>query len=271
MGDIGTAVDAALAKKRRDIGIDVKRAVRHGALDAGDGADTCDNVVAQADVFGAHLCDALLRAAQRGDGGLLHDGRRVRCGLTLQLGSSGDDCCRAERVSQAPAGHGVSFRERTDHQESLAILVELTDGKIPASVVEIDVALIGDDPDAALVGEADDGGHIFGTHHGAGRVRRRVKNDELGLGRDEARDHVGGDTKTLRLVGMEQHAGSASVVHYVFERDPVRDGQNDLVAVVHQDGDRVEQRMFAANRGIDFVAFVGGAEIGGMTAEDCIL
>ena len=116
-----------------------------------------------------------------------------------------------------------------------------------------------------------DCGHVFGIHHRARRIRRRIQNDQLRFRRDQPFHHLRGYAKALRLVGFEQHAVAADVAHHVLERDPVRYGQNHFVAVVNQHRDNIEQRMLAAHRGACFLPLVGGTEIGRVTADDGIL
>src|SRR5208282_4342015 len=143
--------------------------------------------------------------------------------------------------------------------------------KALASVIQIDVALIGNYPDAALVGQADDFGHVFRAHYGSGGVGGRIEDDELGLRRHQLGDHVGGDAKALRFVALEEHAITAGVAHHVFERDPVGDGKDDLIAVIDKHGNDVEERVFAAYGGSGFFTAVIGVEVDGMTVDDGVL
>src|SRR5205823_1001123 len=145
------------------------------ALDAGDIAQAGDDAVAERDVLGAHVVDAFLATGKRGDGGLLHDGRWIRGGLTLQFLDGRRNGRGRERIAEAPSRHGIRLRERADDEDVFFRRGELADGGRLAGVVEIDVALVGDDVDALLVRELDDGVLVGGGHHRARRVRGRVQ------------------------------------------------------------------------------------------------
>ena len=67
---------------------------------------------------------------------------------------------------------------------------------------------------------------------------------------------------------LKQHAVASSVAHHVFERNPVRNGQNDLVAVVDEHRNDVEERVLAADRGAGFLALVIGVEVDRMAMHD---
>ena len=66
--------------------------------------------------------------------------------------------------------------------------------------------------------------------------------------------HLRRDAKSLRLIRFEQHALPARVAHNVFERNPVGNGKNHFIAVIHQHLDRIEQSMFSASGSDDFFA-----------------
>ena len=84
------------------------------------------------------------------------------------------------------------------------------------------------------------------------------------FGRDGALHHLGGQAEVLAFVGLDEDRLAAGVLHHVFERDPVRHRDDDLIAVIDQHLDGVKQRVLAADRGNRFFALVGAAEIRGM-------
>ena len=69
---------------------------------------------------------------------------------------------------------------------------------------------------------------------------------------------------------MQQDAIRSRVTHDVLKRNPVRHRKNDLIAVVDQDLNSIEQRMFAANRGYRLFLTVVGIKVGGVTTDDRI-
>ena len=121
------------------------------------------------------------------------------------------------------------------------------------------------------MGEPHDFDHVVGAHHRARRIRRRVQNDELRLRRDESFNHLRGHAEALRFVGFEQYTIPTDVADHIFEAHPGRHRQKDFVAMIDQHRDHVKQRVLATDRGAYFLAFVGGAEIGGVAVDDRIL
>ena len=110
----------------------------------------------------------------------------------------------------------------------------------PALVIQVDVALIQQQVNAPLVGQVDNPFQVLRAHDGARRIRRRVQDDGLGPRRNGLLDGVGGDAEVLRFTGFEEDDLAAGVLDDVFEADPVRHGQNYLVAMIHQDLHGVE-------------------------------
>ncbi len=121
---------------------------------------------------------------------------------------------------------------------------------------------------AALMRQADDGGHVLGAHHRARGVRGRVQDDDLGARGEGALDHSRGEREAGVLVGFHEYRRAARVAHDVLEGDPGRGRDDDLVAMVHQHLDGVEQGVFAAGGGDGLLAFVLGAEIAGVASHD---
>src|SRR5450755_771287 len=103
----------------------IKRPVGIGTGNARDGADSSHSFVAQVNVALTHPSYAVLGAVERSDGGFLHNRRRIRGALALQLVHGGDNGRGTENVAQAPSRHGVSFRQRADNQQSLFDVVDL--------------------------------------------------------------------------------------------------------------------------------------------------
>src|SRR5580692_1174259 len=104
-------------------------------------------------------------------------------------------------------------------------------------------------------------GHIGRAHHRSRRIRGRVEDDRLRSRCDEPGHHLGCHSKTLRLVRFQQNAIPASVANNVLERNPVRHRQYHFVAVIHQNLNRIEQRVLAAGRRDGFLAAIVGIEV----------
>ena len=98
----------------------------------------------------------------------------------------------------------------------------------------------------------------------------RIQDDDLGVRRDRALHHVGGQREVVPLVGGDVDRLAAGIAHDVLERHPVGHRNDDFVAVIDQHLDGVEQRMLAADRGNAVLALVVGAEVGGVPLDDGI-
>ena len=174
----------------------------------------------------------------------------------------------AKRKARPPAGHGIGLRERAEDDDVLLGPGEGAAGDRLAGIVQIDVALVQKQENAALMGEAHDALQVFGGDDRAGRVRGRVEDDGLGPGRDGLLDGVGGDAEALRLLRLEEDDLAAGVLDDVFEADPVGNGQDDFVAVIDEDLDGVEEGQLAAGGEDGLVDGVVGAEVAGMALDD---
>jgi hypothetical protein len=233
--------DAAFADEGADVGVDVEGALGLGAGDAGNLGQLGEHVVAQLDELGAEL------------------GRRTPASRRARRWRPSAPCwwrwrwtaiaaCSGWRrppwgqgEAGAPAGHGVGLGERAEDDHVLLGPGERAAGDGLALVVQVHVALVEQQVDAALVGQVDDALQVFGGDDGAGGVRRRVENDGLGARRDGLLDGIGGDAEVLRFAGLEEDDLAAGVLDDVFEADPVGDGQDDFVAVIDEDLDGVEE------------------------------
>ncbi len=211
---------------------------------------------------------ALLRAGQRRDRRLLHKAGGIRGGLRLQLAQVGGHRLRRQRKARPPAGHRISFRQRPENDQVLLGPGERTARDRLSSVVQVHVALVQQQENPAVVGQVDDALQILGRDHRARRVRRRIQNDGLGARRDGALDGVCRDAEALGLAGFEIDHFAARVLDDVLEADPVGNRQNDLVAVVDKDLQRVEQRQLAAGRENGLVDRVVRAEVAGVALDD---
>ena len=118
------------------------------------------------------------------------------------------------------------------------------------------------------MGEADDALEVLGGDDGAGRIRRRIEDDGFGARRDGRLDSVGGDAEVLRFAGFEIDDLAARVLDDVFEADPVGHRQDDFVAVVDEDLDRIEERQLAAGGEDGLVERIVGAEVAGVALDD---
>ncbi len=109
------------------------------------------------DVVLLHLLHAILRAGNGGQSGHLDHVRGAGSALALQLGHGVDDRRGRQRIAQPPAGHGVRLGERAHNHQVLLYVSDRSGGEPPRREIQVDVALVGDDIDAALVRQPQDG------------------------------------------------------------------------------------------------------------------
>ena len=137
-----------------------------------------------------------------------------------------------------------------------------------ASMVQVDITLVGDDIDAAIMRQPQHRGHVLGLHHRAGRIVGRIQQNDFGARRDRALHHVGGQREIVPFVGGDVDRLAAGIAHDVFEGNPVGHRHNDFVAVIDQHLDGIEQGMLAADGGDAILALVVGAEVGSVALDD---
>ena len=134
--------------------------------------------------------------------------------------------------------------------------------------IEIGVALVEHQVDAAAVCEPHDALEIGAGDDGARWIGGRVEDDGLGARRDGALDRFGGDAEILALGGLDVNELAAGVLDDVLVGDPVGHGQDDLVAMVDEHLDGIEERELAAGGEDRFFRGVAGAEVAGVALHD---
>ena len=137
-----------------------------------------------------------------------------------------------------------------------------------SGVVQVNVAFIGNHIDAALVGHHQNGSELFRIKHRTTGIVGAVDDDGAGARADVLLDHLGGELKAVFLAGFHVDAASASVFNDVFERNPVGNGQNHFIAMIHQHLDSVKQGEFSSSGDDGFFGPVVGAEIRRMALYD---
>ena len=107
-----------------------------------------------------------------------------------------------------------------------------------------------------------------GRHNRAGRIGRRVQDDDLRLWRYRFFDGLGRDAEVLRLLRVQEDDLAPCILNDVLERHPVGHRQNHLIAMVYQHLDGIEERQFAAGREDGFINSVVGTKVGRMAIHD---
>ena len=124
------------------------------------------------------------------------------------------------------------------------------------------IAFVGHHPDAAILGDGDDALHLAAIENRAAGVRRRVEDDHLGLRRDRTLDHGSGQREAFLLIGVDEHALAAGVVHHVLISDPVGHRDDDFVAGIDQRLRQIEDGVLAADGDDALLGVVGSAVVG---------
>ncbi len=93
----------------------------------------------------------------------------------------------------------------------------------------------------------------------------------LVFGVRRALDHGRVQLEPFGLVGIDEHARRARVIHDVFVGDPVRNGNDDFVAGIDQGLHQVEDRVLAADGDHGFFGRIIGAVIGLVAPADGLL
>ena len=130
-----------------------------------------------------------------------------------------------------------------------------------AGVVQIDVALVGDNVDATPMRKANDLRQVLRAGDRARGIARRIQDDGLGSGCNGALDHRRREREAVRFVSFDVHRHTAGITNDVPKRNPVRHRHDDLVAMVHQHLHGVEQRLLAARRRDCLLSCVSRAEV----------
>src|SRR5262250_381606 len=199
----------ALAEERRDVREHIEGALGHHAGDTGDGVEGAYDEPPPSIELAHHLGDLILRPGERLDPRPLRDGGGIRGDLALYVGHGLDDGLGSRGVTEAPARHGVGLGAGVDHEGArLDLRRERGDGHVASLVGEGLVALVGDDPEAALHRELPDVLQGSRGEYGARGITRAVEHDDLRPRRHRAA-HGGGieiEARGLRGGHGNRHA-----------------------------------------------------------------
>ena len=90
-------------------------------------------------------------------------------------------------VAHAPTGHGVGLGETVEQNAALLHAVDRHDGMMLAFEDEAAVDLVGQHHDVAIADRARDALDVVLLQHAAGRILRRIQDDELRAVVDQTR------------------------------------------------------------------------------------
>ena len=191
--------------------------------------------------------------------------------MALQLHHGADDWLRRESVADAPAGHRVGFRNRARDQHGRFRTGDRRHGVRFAVVEEMRIAFVGQKENPIFRRNVVKLFEFGVFHHRARRIAGRIDDHDVRLRRDVLLDHRGGQAKAFLLVGLDEHALAARIVHDVFVGHPVGHRDDDFIARIDQRLGVVEQHVLAAHRDDALGRLVIGAELGLVPVDDSLL
>ena len=157
-----------------------------------------------------HHVDRVLRARERGEGGLLRDRSRVGGALALNIAHSLDDLFFPGRETYPPPRHRIGLGYRVgDDRHLLDRSAEGGDARMLVPVVDdLVIDLVGDEMYAVLHGQLPYLLQVRQIVDRAAGVGRVVEDDPLRLARDLLLQHLRSELVILLLVSLDEDGGS---------------------------------------------------------------
>ena len=198
--------------------------------------------------LGDHGRDRILRAGERGKPGILR--RSIDAGMQIdrELARVVVELARPYRIAEPPAGHGVGLRPAIEQNKPIADRRILQQADVGLAVVEhVVVDLVRHDGDVGMAFEPSDELVDLGLRrHAAGRVGRRIDNQEPRLRRDQAQRFLGGEGEIVLLADRHRHRPRAGELDHRAVDGKARIGIEDVRARLPEHQDRHEHRRLAA-------------------------
>src|ERR1019366_4690372 len=203
----------------------------------------------------AHLVDRRLIAAQGFDSGHLREagsaGNRVRVQARDVRGQIGPHYA----VAHAPSGHGVGFGETVEQEGPLLEAGYAHDGEMLVAVVdEAAVDFVRKNHDVAVADGVGNGENVFLGKHAAGRVLRRVQDDQPGAVVDQRGEFLDIKTKIALLAQRNGSRASADILDHRLVDGEAGIGIDNLVSLVDEGEDGMENDWFSAGDYDHFLA-----------------
>ena len=167
---------------------------------------------------------------ERLDGGHLRRDRRAEHRVLVNLRHGRDERGRAERIADAPARHGVRFREAVEEQRALLHARERRERDVRlAAVREVAVNFIRDDDEVVLLRKLRDGEEILARHDRARRVVRVADEQHFRLFRQMLLELGGSDAKFVLELRRHRDGHAACEDRAGLVRDVARLGDQHFV------------------------------------------
>ena len=189
-----------------------------------------------------------LRAVERGDGALLGKRSRVAGAVALHGVDGLRDRLGRGEEADAPAGHRVGLGQAV-HDDGVR-QVFLREGRHAGErgpvVNEFLVNIVAHDEHALLDADIAQRPDLVCRVHGAGRVARRVEDEQFRFRRDRLSQLLRRDLELGLVGGVEDHRPGPGELGHLGVAQPVRRGDDHFVAGLTGGVDGVETGVLAA-------------------------
>ena len=187
-------------------------------------------------------------------------------------------CCEIRpwtgHVAQTPARHGIGLREPVEYERPLGHARQRGDARVSLAVVEdLLVHLVREDEQIAFLSERGDGGELRIVEHPAGRVVRRVDQQDARRGSPRGGERFARQSPVVVRVKRHRHGRAAGELDHWPVRDPGRLRNHHVDAGLDKGEGRFEERLFStrgdddAAVGVDLDPIVGAKLVGDRLAQ----
>src|SRR5437667_7419414 len=217
-----------------DVGENVKRAFGQAAGKTFDLVQTSDHHVAPPLKLGAHRISRGLRSAQRFAAGDLSEARGAGIGIRHQPGDMLRQIGAHHAIAHSPAGHGISFGKAIEQNAAIFHAVDRHDGVMLAFEDEAAVDLVAQHHDVAIADRVRDAVNVVLRKHAAGRVMRRIHNDQLRAIVDQSGEFADIEAEIHLLAQPDRNRFRADVINHRLVNRESGIGVDDLIAFFNQ-------------------------------------
>ena len=164
----------------------------------------------------------VLRAGERGKPGILR--RRIDAGIKVhrELARIVVKLARPHRIAEPPAGHGVGFRPAVEQDQPVADRRIGQQAHVRLAVIDhVIVDLVRHHGDVGISLQSGDELVDFRLRrHAAGRIGRRIEDEEPRLRRDQLKRFLGGEGEIVLLADRHRNRPRAGVFdHRAIDRE----------------------------------------------------
>ena len=201
-------------------------------------------------VFSEPAFEVFLRTIERGDAALLREARRVARAVRLnRVDGLGNRLRRGEKA-EPPARHAPRLRKSVDDNRVLVMRRrEARHALVLGAVVkQLLVNLVTHDEHAFLHADVAERFDFRGRVNRARRITRRIENEQSRVRRDGGVQLLRRHFEFRLVTGLNDHRRCTRELHHLRVAQPIRRGDDHLIALFARREDDVVAGMFAAAR-----------------------